>query len=149
MNTTLHLRPVNGGPFNCRPAAIVELPPERILTNDVRLPHDRTNIHKVRLFVIGHEFGPIGAVWAGCEQDAFDELVDAGLGDALLVSEEDQERADDKERDEWAHLGNAGEPADLTHAWIQEVEFVPERDWQLIARFAEARGSGVETLNDV
>jgi hypothetical protein len=31
-------------------------------------------------------------------------------------------------------LGNASEPFDLTNAWLQEVEFVPARDWRLLCR---------------
>lgn len=125
----------------------VELAPERILCNDIVLPFEH-HPHGMKLWVIGHEFGAIGAVWANHEQDALDKLVDSGLGDSLLISEEDQASATDEEREEWAHLGNAGEPADLTHAWIAPVEWDAKRDLELLCLFAEARGLCAENLDD-
>lgn len=136
---TLFLAPVNGGPFNCLPARSVELEPERILCNDIVLPWEN-HPHKVRLWVIGNEFGALGAVWADCEQDAFDELVDADLGQSLLVDEADAD-------EECARLGNAGEPANLDNAWIQNVHWDKTRDCELLCRFAEARGSCADTLD--
>lgn len=144
---TLYCAAVDGGAFNCMPAASFELEPENILCNHVMLPHDSFNPHNVRLWLIGHEFGAVAAVWADCEQDAWDELVDAGKGDCFLVSEDDQKTADEKEREGWAHLGNAGEPANLDNAWLGLVCFEPGRDWELIARLAEARGSGANSLD--
>ncbi len=85
MKTKLHLTPVNCGPFNCLPAREVELEDERILCNDIILPFGEFNPHNVRLWVIGNEFGALGAVWASHEQDALDELVDADLGGGLLM----------------------------------------------------------------
>lgn len=142
MTTTkvqLHLTPVNGGPFNCLPARDVELDAERILCNDVTLPWE-FNPHNTRLWVIGNEFGALGAVWANHEQDAFDELVDADLGGGLLIDEADAD-------DECARLGNAGEPANLDNAWIQCVHFDKARDCELLCRFAEARGQGQDNLD--
>ena len=74
----LHLKPLNGGAFNCLPAREIELPDESILCNNIILPWE-FNPHKVHLYAIGHEFGAVGAVWASHEQDALDELVDSGL----------------------------------------------------------------------
>jgi len=145
MKTTLHLAPVDRGPLNYIPARTVELEDEEILCNDVTLPGD-FNPHNTRLFVIGHEFGAICALWAQHEQDAFDELVDSGNGDSFLVSEEDQKGAHEATREEWAHLGYAGEPCDLSTAWIQVVQFDPARDWHLLCKFAEARGNGARSL---
>lgn len=139
MKTTLHLSPVNGGPFNCLPARSVELEDERILCNDVSLPWER-HPHNMRLWVIGNEFGALGAVWASNEQDAFDELVDADLGDGLLIDEADAD-------EECARLGNAGEPANLDNAWIQLVRLDPAQDCRLLCRFAEARGANQYTLD--
>lgn len=144
MKITLHLAPVNGGPFNCMPARSVELEAARILCNDIVLPFER-HPHNVRLFVVGNEFGALGAVWAGCEQDALDALVDAGLGDGLLVDENDLH---DDEREDCTRLGNAGEAADLDHAWLQVVQFDAARDCALLCRFAEARGAGASDLDD-
>jgi len=141
---TLQLPAVNGGPFNCRPADAVEIPAERILCNNVVFPWE-FNPHKVQLFVIGNEFGALGAVWADCDQDALDELVNAGLGDGLLVAEEDVAKMDDDEREELSHLGNAGEAANLDHAWIREC---PLTGTELFCAFAEARGAGQSTLDN-
>ena len=143
---TLSLLPVNGGPFNCRPAFDVELPPERILANDVILPWD-FNPYNKRLFVIGNEYGAIGAVWADHEQEALDELVDQGLGDSFLISEADQAEASEEEQGEWTRLGNAGEPCNLDHAWIQQVRLDPKQDCELLCAFAEARGACADNLD--
>jgi hypothetical protein len=120
---------------------------EEILCNNVILPWG-FNPHSVRLYVIGNEFGALGAVWASCDQDAFDELIDANLGDSLLVSQEDQEKADDDEKESWAHLGNAGEPCDLTDVWIQVVRLEPALDCELLCKFAYADGAGQTTLDN-
>lgn len=146
---TLHLKAKDGGPFNCSPARAVEIEPERILCGNMMLPHDSFNPHNIRMFVIGHEFGPVAAVFAGHDQDALDQMVDGALGDCFLVPKEDVEKATDEERECWASLGNAGEYANLDNAWIAEVEFKPERDWELIARLAEARGAGVDNLDEL
>lgn len=138
---TLHTNAVNGGPFNCAPAGEWELDPDRVLCNDVRLPGEH-HPYNLQLWIIGNEFGALGAVWATCEQDALNELVDSGLGDGLLIEEEDAD-------EESARLGNAGEPADLTYAWMRPVAFDPARDWKLLCKFAEARGSAASTLGDV
>lgn len=145
MKHTLHTAAVNRGPFNCQPARVFELEDESILCNDVTLPWE-FNPHNTRLWIIGNEFGAICALWAQCEQDAFDALIDEGMGDSFLVSLEDQQAASDGERDEWTSLGNAGEPCDLCSAWIAEVEFDPARDCQLLCAFAEARGACQKTL---
>jgi hypothetical protein len=138
---TLHTAPINGGAFNCAPAGEFQLEPERILCNDVRLPGE-SHPYNLQLWVIGHEFGPIGAVWATCEQDALDTLVDEGLGEALLIEEADADEDSD-------HLGNAGEPANLDYAWMRTVVFDPARDWELLCKFAEARGACAKTLDDI
>lgn len=137
MKTTLKLKPVNGGPFNCLPARDIELEDDRILCNDVVLPFER-HPHGVKLYVIGNEYGALGAVWASHDQDAFDELVNSGLGDGLLIEEKDA-------NEECAHLGNAGEPANLDYAWIQEADL--SGDLKLCCRFAEARGGSQDTLD--
>ena len=124
---------------------VAELEDSDILCNNVILP-DEHNPHNVRLWVIGNEFGAICALWADCEQDALDELVDRGRGDSFLVSLEDQEAAGEEEREEWTGLGNAGEPCDLSRAWLAPVEFDPARDWKLLCRMAEARGQTSDTL---
>lgn len=125
--------------LNARNGREIELPDERILCNDVTLPHDRFNPHSVRLWVIGNEYGPLCAVWASHEQDAFDAACDAGLLAGLAIEEADAD-------EDAARLGNASEPHDLTNAWLQTVRLSGPDDWELVARFAEARGEGAETL---
>ena len=122
----------------------VDLDLTRILCNNVILPWE-FNPHKVRLFVIGNEFGAVGAVWADCEQDALDELVDSGLGDCFLVDEKAVAEMSEEEREELAHLGNAGEWANLDYAWIRECDLKGEIE--LLCDFAEARGACQTTLD--
>jgi hypothetical protein len=123
-----------------------ELDAENILANDVTLPGE-FNPHNNRLFVVGHEYGAICALWADCEQDALDTLIDEGKGDCFLVDEDDQAKATPDEEEGWARLGNAGEPCDLDMAWIQEADLQPARDWRLLCAFAEARGGQYSTLD--
>ena len=93
------------------------------------IDHDaRYNPNNVRLWVIGHEFGEICAVWAGHEQEAFDAAVDLNLLDCLMA--EYQDRDDES----LTPLGNASELFDLQHAWIAEVDFDPARDIAMIVK---------------
>jgi len=124
-----------------------EIEPERVLCNDVTLPWE-SHPHNMRLWIIGHEYGAVCAVWASSEQDALDEMVDKGLGECFLISDEDQAKADEGEREEWSPLGNAGELADLTNCWMHCVTFDPSRDYKLLAAFAEARGACADSLDD-
>ncbi len=135
---TIHTKSVNGGPFNCQPARTLEIEIGRVLCNDIVLPWE-SHAHNMRAWVIGNEFGACGVVWASHEQDAFDELCDAGLSGGLAIEEKDSD-------EETARLGNAGEPHDLTYAWIQEIAFDETRDVRLLCQFAEARGAGQTTL---
>lgn len=141
---TLHTKAQNGGAFNCFPAMTHEIEPENILANNVIFPGE-FNPHNVRLFVIGHEFGAIAALWASHDQEAFDILCDKNLSGAFLEDDQNQENEDGA----LAHLGNAGELHNLDNAWIAEVEFKPERDWQVMCKFAEARGANVENLDKI
>lgn len=147
----LHLAPVNGGPFNCLPARPVELPPERIRIDCADAtpcihPEDYGN---ASLYVVGNEFGPMGAVWCRHEGDAIDALVDADLAGGILYDDETFASMSDEEREDVHHAGNAGEPVDLTYAWIQRVELDGARDWRLIAALAEARGANVSHLGEL
>jgi len=145
MSAKVSLSLVQNGPFaSCPP--IAELTPARVRCNDVVFPWE-FNPHGKRLWVIGNEYGALGAVWADHEQDALNALVDEGLGEALLVDEQTQQDADEDEREEWSHLGNAGEAADLSHAWMATVR-LEAQDFKLIAAFAEARGACAESLDD-
>jgi hypothetical protein len=136
MKIKIKLLPVNGGAFNCLPAREIEIEAERVLANDVTLPWE-FNPHNVRLWVIGNEFGALGAVWASHEQDALDTLVDENLGDSLIVEEADWS-------EDGTRLGNAGEPCDLTNVWIQLADLT---DCRLLCAFAEARGAAENNLD--
>jgi len=138
----LSLEPVNGRPFCCMPAREVDLDLDRIRCNNLGpiLPGEY-NPHDVRLYVVGNEFGAMGAVWSDSESDAFNELVDADLAGGILIDESDAE--EDSPR-----LGNAGEPANLDYAWIQPVRLDWNLDGRLLAAFAEVRASGGNSLDD-
>jgi len=148
MKTKLNLASVNGGSFNCLPAREVEIENERILCNDIRFPWE-SHPYNLALWVIGNEFGAVCAVWAEHEQGALDCMIDENLGDSFLVSSEDYEKMEQAEKDDCACLGNAGEPCNLDYAWMQKVEFKGERDFKLIAKFAEARGAQAENLDKI
>lgn len=142
MKYTLILR--QSGPFASSPR-FAELEDSEILCNNVLLPEE-FNPHNIRLWVLGDEYGALCALWADCEQHAFDELIDQGKGGSFLISEDSQREATEEVRAEWAHLGNADEPCDLSYAWLAPVEFEPARDWKLLCRLAEARGQNSRTL---
>lgn len=124
-----------------------ELEANRIALNDAILPASidpdaSYNPHNVRLWVIGHEFGAICAVWASHAQDAFDNAVDANMLDCLQI--EDPADIDD----ETTYLGNASEPFDLSYAWIGEVEFDAARDIKLIVSIVRATENQQDTIED-
>jgi hypothetical protein len=115
-----------------------ELAEDIILCNDVVFPHE-FNPHNVRLWVIGNEYGPIAAVWAANEQDAFDILIDENLGGTFLVDDPDPDI-------EYAYFGNASEPCNLDYAWIEAID-LEKQELPLLLAFAEARGGGYDNLN--
>jgi len=121
---------------------VYEVEPDRIALNNVIFPGEY-NPHKVRLWVLGNQFGVMGAVWADNMSDAFDELVDQDLGAGILVDEDDY---DEDEREDLARLGNAGEPADMQYAWADTVKLA-EADLKLIVALAEGRGAGADFLD--
>ncbi len=128
---TLHTN--SGGTF--------EIPADRVLANNVTLPGEY-NPHNVKLWAIYNEYGYLGCVWADCEQDAFDELVDADLGAALLCDEPEESEDEDDESEDITRLGNDGSPANLDNAGLTTVKLTPE----LCALFLAARESGEATL---
>jgi hypothetical protein len=138
MKYTLHMK--QNIPFATN-VPIVELNGDRILCNDIVLPTE-SHPHHVRLWVAGNEYGALGAVWADCEQDALDELVDAGLGDGLLIDEKDV-------NEETTRLGNASKPCNLDNAWLAPVQWDYTRDIILLLKLAEAKGSNADTLADI
>jgi hypothetical protein len=120
-----------------------ELDANDVLCNDVIFKGEY-NPHNVRLWIIGHEVGAIVALWASCEQDALDLMLDKGY-EQFLVAPEDV----DPDNEEYAYLGNASEACNLDYAWIETVDIQPERDYRLIIALAEARGASVDILGDL
>jgi len=124
-----------------------ELSIDNIYANDVILPRSidsdcGMNPGNIRLWVIGHEFGAICAVWGSSEQDALDTAVDLNTLDCFMA--EDQNYEDES----LTALGNAGELFDLSYAWIGEVQFEALRDIQLIVALVRASEAGLGTLGE-
>lgn len=148
---TLHLASVDRGPFNCAPARLIELDAERIRmdcadgTPKIH-PEDHGN---AALFVVGNEYGAMGAVWCLHDGDAIDALVDADLAGGILLDEDYVAKMADDEREDVHYAGNGGEPVGLDYAWIQRVSLDGARDWRLIAAMAEARGANHDKLSDL
>jgi hypothetical protein len=117
----------------------IELHSHCILCNDITFPWE-FNPHNTRLWIVSNEYGALGAVWAYCEQDALDELVDNDLGNGLLIDEADAD-------EDCCRLGNAGEPANLDYCRIDQVRLDPALDCQLLCKFAEARGAVYDNLD--
>ena len=135
-----------GFPFANNPRN-VELPGDKILTNNVILPRNidalgSYNPHNVRFWVIGHELGALCAVWASHEQEAFGEACNAGVLDCLMSEEQNY---DD---DSLTALGNASELFDLSHAWIAPVEWQAGRDIKLILAMVRAVENQESTLDN-
>ena len=132
MNITLNL----AGPAH--PSVKIDI--NRVLANNVIFDGEY-NPHNVRLWLISNMHGYVAAVWSSCEQDALDEAVDADLMDSLAIDEADAD-------EDTARLGNAGEPFDLTYCGVCAL---PQNEMSvgILMAFAEARGAGVNTLDDV
>lgn len=118
----------------------VKLPGDKIALNNVILPRhiDKENAynpHNVQLYVIGHEFGSICAVWASNEQEALNEACDLDLLDCFLCEDQSPENYDSGD---FVALGNASELFDLQYAWLGVVEFDAARDIQLIVDIIRA-----------
>jgi hypothetical protein len=118
-------------PFSDYPC-FAELKDSEIMVNEEPILPGDYHPHKMRLWVIGHEFGAICAVWANCEQEALDNAVDLDLLDCFLSEDQDY---DDEEL---TGLGNASELFDLSMCWMFPVDFQIERDWELLKAFARA-----------
>lgn len=141
---TIYTAPINGGPFNCRPAMTHEIPADRIVGCPVFFPWEHRH-GADSLYIICNEFGAMGAVWADNEQDALDELIDANLGGGI---ETEEPTTEDEEQDV-SRAGNNGRAVDMTHCSILRAVFEPARDWKLMCAFHEMRGSGQPLENFV
>lgn len=121
------------------------VPGNKILANDVVFPGE-SNPGRVKLWLCTNAHGPMGAVWAQAENDALDVLVDANLAGGILVDESSL-KGTDKEHDNFARLGNFGQVCDLSDTRVDEVAIIPDRDWSLMIKLAEARGAGHDNLD--
>jgi hypothetical protein len=74
------------------------------------------NPHRVRGFILSHQFGLICIAYGSCLQDALDAAVDADRLDCLLITDPDDVN------DETAYLGNASEPFDITYLHVAETD---------------------------
>ena len=136
MSNKVTLTTVNGGK--------VEIERKEVLCNNVVLPWETTP-HNVGLWVACNEFGPMGAAWASCEQDALDELCDAGL---TLGCRVDNQNPTEEESESLVTLGNHGEYHSLDYVTIERVD-LDACGAQLLCEFAEARGACCDTLDEV
>ena len=147
MKYTLHLlRPFafDQNPESC------ELEVAQIRCNDVMLPaafdaSSAYNPQKIRLWVVGHVFGAVHAVFASHEQNALDELANCGALDFCQVADGLSENEEND--DTFCRLGNAGEPFDLSDFWMGEVVFEAARDIKLIVALARASEAGADYLD--
>lgn len=115
---------------------------EHILSNDVEFWFE---MPLSKAFLIGNEFGSLCVVWARDESDALDEMVDNDLGGSFLVEPEDIEPELEKDGF-YCYLGNAGEPADLSYAWVEEID-LKKQPIEMLLAFAEARGGCYKNLD--
>jgi hypothetical protein len=93
-----------------------------VVNPDDYIPNGEFNPYKIHPFLIHNEFGPLCVVYASNLQDALDEAVDGDKLDSCLVSPEDYKEAEaEGHSDEYANLGNAGEPFDLTYIGFVEL----------------------------
>jgi hypothetical protein len=119
---------------------------DRILTNDVVFDHE-SNPGKTRLWLCANAHGPMGAVWANSAEDALDKLVDNELAGGILVDPEDVAKMGEEEREHFAFLGNHGEACNLDDTYVEAVTMIPDRDYKLMLKLAEARGAGHDNLD--
>ena len=132
--------------------ATISADAKRVLANDVIFAGE-FNPHNVGLFVIWNRDTPIAAVWASCEGDALDEAVDAGLLDAVACDGEVRFNEEDQADEDLVgvavtRLGNAGEPFYLDEVGCSRLQQA-DMSLGLLLAFAEARGSGADTLDGV
>lgn len=157
------------------PYGDIEVDTDDILCNDVTFPGEY-NPHNTRLWVIeiGHGYhSSFAGIWAHNEQDALDEAADQGILDNLRLDEAEQnDRTDHDDNclkpenmdlgtwytenndqccnysENFARLGNAGEPFDLDNVGIRPVDLT-KQDLSFMMLLAEARGANVDKLSDL
>jgi hypothetical protein len=105
---------------------------EDVINPDEYIPTGSFNPHNMRPWLIGNEYGVLAIVYAHHEQDALDEMVDSDRLDSCLLSDEDViERTDADGNEDFARLGNAGEPFNLDYIWMREL---PNKQYAKIKR---------------
>jgi hypothetical protein len=107
-----------------------------VVNPDEYIANGGFNPHHIRPWLIGNEFGVLGIVYASHEQDAMDELADAGKLDGHLVKMEETTVGENGETlddcgAELTHLGNAGEPFNIDNVWMREL---PNKQYAKIKR---------------
>ena len=107
-------------PWIYRPATVTDDSGNH--TVNICNPTDSDSWTTTHLYVIGNEYGTLTAVFAEHEQSAFDIAADADAIKGLaLDAETAKEREEENEGEGIMYLGNASEPYDSEHAWIEEV----------------------------
>jgi hypothetical protein len=96
---------------------------ERVANPDDYIPSSEFNPHNIHPFLLYNEYGFVLAiVYASHLQDALDIAVGHHKLDSCLVSNDDFAEAErEGYADEYALLGNAGEPFDLTYVGVIEL----------------------------
>lgn len=127
----------------------IAVPRNRVSMNWADFPYDIKGTH---LWIISHEFGPMGAVWASNLQDALDELVDQDLAGAITLSEKDAKRMEKEDPDSVDYLGNDGVPVSTyqlqAYTSADEVDLKPVRDKAILDELEAAYEAGQDFLDD-
>lgn len=129
--------------FTSRDSLSIAVPADRVLCNDVIFEHEGNPNH-VALWVASTAHGPMGAVWAHDAEEALNELVDQDLAGAILV---DPSSISPEDEEHLTRLGNYGSPCNLDDTFVEKVMFIPDRDYRVMLKFAEARGAGHDNLD--
>jgi hypothetical protein len=116
--------------------------PRDVVNPDDYIAKGDFNPHNVRPWLIHNEFGTLAIVYANNEQDALDEAVDGGKMDSCMVSREDWEESQRNQDDDYAMLGNASEPFDLTYVGMVPL---PNQQYGVSEVETEAMMEGMES----
>lgn len=115
---------------------------DKIACNDIIFT-DEYNPNKTGLYVIGHEFGPICAIWGNNEGEALDNAVDLDLMDCMIIPEEEFQAMTEEEKDNCLCAGNADEPVYSDYLWIEKAILNHKQE----RIFAECRGAQVSFVS--
>jgi len=120
------------------------------LNSDLVMSDDVTLAHEARagyssLWIIGHEYGVLCAVWASNAQEALDAAVNADLLDCMLIPVDE---LSDYCEDEIVYAGNASEPLYSVYLWMKSAP-IGSQSVETQCFFAEARGAAVDNLGEL